>query len=209
MTWHNDWWRSATTSTGGKTYRLHTYSTDPDNATDQRNTTALNAFAIWAKADDGTPRVHGLGAMEAYVRLPRARASEFYLAQIDAEHAGKTMVIRLWDPGDTGALSANLQILRPDGPDYEVDAVQLHGRAGLWHRGQLRDRDRHERATSVTTNTGGTSLFNGCWLTIEIPLRPRTTPRLIPTHGQRHHRRRLVEDPLQHGASTPPATRRT
>ena len=24
--------------------------------------------------------------------------------------------------------------------------------------------------TSVTTNTGGTSLFNGCWLTIEIPL---------------------------------------
>ena len=45
--------------------------------------------------------------MEAYVRLPGGSASEFYLAQVDAIHAGKTLVIDLWDPGDTGSLPAH------------------------------------------------------------------------------------------------------
>lgn len=98
---------------------MHTYSKDPDNPNDQRNTTAMNAFAVWATANGGSPRVFGLGAMQAYVRLPGGVSSEFYLAQIDKEHAGKTMVISLWDPGDTGNLAANLQILKPTTSSYQ------------------------------------------------------------------------------------------
>ncbi len=51
--------------------------------------------------------------------------------------------------------------------------------------------------TSVTTNTGGTSLFNGCWLNIELVL-PNDYVAPHPSSDSRHHRGRLVEDPLQH-----------
>ena len=95
---------------GRHDYRLHSYS----DAEDQNNTTALNTFAFWATATGGSPRIYGLGAMEAYVRLPGGQASEFYLAQIDAVHAGKTMQIDLWDPGDTGVPSASLKISGSD-----------------------------------------------------------------------------------------------
>jgi hypothetical protein len=189
LAWHfdaNDW-RSATPSTPrrgwhllasgltggptGRTYRLHTYSTDRNNLDDQNNTTALNAFAIYARASGGTPRVYGLGAMQAFVRLPGGQASEFYLAQIDAVHAGKTMMIRLWDPGDTGALAASLEILMPGATTYsptrfswrswrntsDANASNCNGLSGT-------------NVMSVVTNTGGSSRFNGCWLEMEVVL---------------------------------------
>ncbi len=169
LVWHNDWVRIANGLTGGHKYRLHTYSTDPGSPNDQRSSTGLNAFAIYAQANGGTPRVHGLGAMEAYVRLPGGRSSEFYLAQIDAEHAGKTMVINLWDPGDTGRLAANLQILRPTGTSYQATTFSHSATRNSYNASSCQNRS-GTNVSSVTTNTGGTSLYNGCWLTIEIPL---------------------------------------
>jgi Flp pilus assembly protein TadG len=108
LSWHHNWWKLADNLPGGRTYRLHTYSTDPDSASDQNNATGHNTFAFWARSTSGSPRIYGIGAMEAFVRLPGGSSSEFYLAQIDAVHAGKTMIIDLWDPGDTGTLSASL-----------------------------------------------------------------------------------------------------
>ena len=148
---------------------MHTYSTDPNSGLDQRNSTGLNAFAIWADASGGTPRVYGLGAMEAYVRLPGGRSTEFYLAQIDAEHAGKTMVIKLWDPGDTGQLAANLQILEPTATSYAATNFNYSAERNSNNASNCTNRS-GTNVSSVTTNTGGTSLYNGCWLTIEIPL---------------------------------------
>ena len=169
--WHNGWWKLADGLGGNKTFRVHAYSTDPSSQSDQQNSTALNSFAIFAKASGGTPRVYGLGAMEAYVRLPGGRASEFYLAQIDAEHAGKTMVIKLWDPGDTGNLAANLQILRPTASSYQATRFNYSASRGSHHSNTSScDGRRGTAVDSVTTNTGGNSLYNGCWLTIEIPL---------------------------------------
>lgn len=169
--WHNSWWKLADGLSGNKTYRLHSYSTDPTNANDQRNTTALNSFAIFATSNGAAPRVYGLGAMEAYVRLPGGRSSEFYLAQIDAEHAGKTMVIKLWDPGDTGDLSADLQILRPTATSYVPTNFSYSARKGSTHSNTSECNSRSgTNVDSVVTNSGGYSRFNGCWLTIEIPL---------------------------------------
>ena len=52
--------------------------------------------------------------------------------------------------------------------------------------------------TSVTTNTGGTQQFNGCWVTITIPLPTSyTAPHPVDRHD--HRRGWLVEDPLHHG----------
>jgi hypothetical protein len=86
--WHNGWWQLASGLSGNRTYRLHVHSTDKDNPSDQLNTTALNSFAIWAKASGGTPRSTG-SVMEAYTIAGRAHPSS--ISWIDAEHAGKTM----------------------------------------------------------------------------------------------------------------------
>ncbi len=167
--WHHEWWRLASGLPGGRTYRLHTYSTDPDSQSDQRNTTAHNAFALWADSTVGTPRIYGIGAMEAYVRLPGGTQSEFYLAQIDAVHAGKAMAIDLWDPGDTGALSASLQILKPTTTGY-VPSTFDYSALRESSAGASCDSRSGTGVTSVTTNTGGSSLYNGCWLAVLVRL---------------------------------------
>ena len=94
---------------------------------DQNNTTALNAFAFYASATGGSPKIYGLGAMEAYVRLPGGTSSEFYLAQIDAIHAGKTMVVNLWDPGDTGSLGGERADPPADRQRVHAGHVQVQG----------------------------------------------------------------------------------
>jgi hypothetical protein len=166
--WHDGWIQIAsglTGGSGGKTYRLHTHS----NADAQLSSTALNNFAFFAKASGGTPRIYGIGAMEAYARLPGGQSTEFYLAQIEDVHAGKTMIIELWDPGDTGALSASLEILKPTASDY-VAANFSYTAAKNSTNGVSCNSQAGTNVTSVTTNTGGSSLFNGCWLSITIPL---------------------------------------
>ena len=55
-----------------------------------------------------------IGAMETFEPLRGGGLRVFYLAQIDKNYAGKTMEINLWDPGDTGNLSASLKVLAPD-----------------------------------------------------------------------------------------------
>ena len=124
--WHNRWWPMQAQLDGGsegRTYRLRTSTTDPTSDTDQRTANGQNSFALWAKASGGSPRVYGLGTMESFSPLPGGASSVFYLAQIDAVHAGKTVVISLWDPGDTGPLSANVQILVPGPTGYTAATV--------------------------------------------------------------------------------------
>ena len=172
ISWHHGWWKLADGLSGGsrgRTYRLHTYSTDFSAPSQQDNATGLNAFAFWATAAGGMPRIYGIGSMEAYIRLPGGVSSEFYLAQVEAAHAGKTLEIRLWDPGDTGSLAANLQILQPTSSSYQP--VSFGHTAAPTASGASSCNSRSgTNVTSVTTNTGGTSLYNGCWLTLTIVL---------------------------------------
>ena len=142
--WHDQWVQMASGLAGGKTYRIHTFSTDPSSPTDQRSTTALNNFAFYAQASGGTPQVYGIGAMEAYFRLPQNQTSDFYMAQVEAVHAGKTMMIELWDPGDTGGLPATLQVSSRR-PRATARDVQLHRHPGQQQRGCLQQPDRHQR----------------------------------------------------------------
>jgi Flp pilus assembly protein TadG len=186
QSWHNGWYRLANGLPAG-TYRLHTYSTDFSAPNDQDDSTGLNAFGFYATASGGTPRIYGLGAMQAYIRLPGGQASEFYLAQIEAVHAGKTLVINLWDPGDTGALSASLEILAPTGSGFTPAAFKYQGMQGTTNASVSNCNGLSSGAgtvTAVTTNTGGTSLYNGCWLTIEIALPSNYSAPNDPVSGQ-------------------------
>ncbi len=181
--WHNRWWQLASGLDGGatgKTYRVQTSSTDPSSSAAQLGADAQNSFAIFVSASGGTPSVYGNGAMQAYSPLDPGATSEFYLAQIDAVHAGKTVVINLWDPGDTGALSASLQILIPTDTGYtpaNLTWKATKGTTGTTSCGS-------GSGTSIVTNTGNNSKFNGCWVVISIPIPTSYTAPAPPGEAQ-------------------------
>ncbi len=175
--WHDRWWQLTGSLLGGHTYRLHTTSTNPANAAAMDDADGHNSFALWSTASGGTngPRIYGIGAMEAFTPLDGGGSAEFYLAQIDAIHSGKTMRIRLWDPGDTGDLSASLQILRPVQGGAPTPATFTWSAVdGTPTTGSSCPTS--GSGSSVTTNTGGSSVFNGCWLTIDVSLKNYTAP---------------------------------
>ena len=151
-----------------------------------------NSFALYAGATGGTPRIYGIGAMQAFTPLSSDSTtvdtvSEFYLAQIDAVHAGKSVEIKLWDPGDTNPLRAELQILTPNSGGWAPTNLTWTAASGTpgsascgassWGSGP-----------SIITNVGATGgTYNGCWLTIQIPI-----PGAYVADQEW-----LVEDPLQ------------
>ena len=185
--WHNRWWQMVGNLTGGadgRTYRLRTATTDPNNATDQRTANAQNSFALWSTASGGTPRVFGLGAMESFSPLPGGASSTFYLAQIDAVHAGKTVVIGLWDPGDTGSLSANVQILVPGTSGYTAATVRWSSAKGTTNSGASACTGQTGTGTSITANTGTQQKFNGCWVTIEVAIPASYTAPVAPGESE-------------------------
>ncbi|MFI5262632.1 MAG: hypothetical protein ACHQZR_08775, partial [Candidatus Limnocylindrales bacterium] len=87
------------------------------------------------------------------------------------------MEISLWDPGDTGVLPASLRILQPTITGYTPVTFSWTAKKGNTN-GQSCNSLGQKSVTSVTTNVGDavngrnstTGVFNGCWLTIVIPL---------------------------------------
>ncbi len=92
-------------------FGLHTYTgstaSNYTGTTPSTCTTIVGAPGYSASC----PQIHAVTDMSIYATLPGATA-DFYLAQIDPVHAGKTMRLTLFDPGE-GANS--LQILDPNG----------------------------------------------------------------------------------------------
>jgi hypothetical protein len=174
--YHNQWYQLASGLSGGasgKVYRVHTTTTDASNPTGNLGANGQNSFSIYVGATGGstTPRVYGLGAMEQFSPLPGGQASTFYLAQLEAVHAGKTMEIRLWDIGDTGSLSATLEILQPTSTGWTPATLSWSAQRGTTNTNAAACDGMTGSGTSIlATTSGGTQYFNGCWLTIQIAL---------------------------------------
>jgi hypothetical protein len=164
--WHLRWWPLATGLTGGTTYRVRVRTTDPNAPTDQASANGENSYAIWASSG----KVYGIGAMQSFSPLPGAATSEFYLAQIDAVHAGKTVVISLWDPGDTGSLTGSLAIRIPGAGGYSSASLNYTAAKGTTNTNASNCNGTSGSGTAINTHSGGSQRFNGCWVTIEIPI---------------------------------------
>lgn len=199
---HHSWWKIGSNLPAG-TYRLNTNSHDRILTSDQDHATALNAFAIWASTNGGASvtdvRVYGLGAMEAYFPLPAGTISQFYLAQIEAIHAGKWVDISLWDPGDTGDLSAYLSILMPQTPGNSSCANPSYCPVPFYYNyvsgttiptNFTCGPSTSSQVTSIQTSAGSGGWYNGQWvrLCFQLPedwTAPIPTPdALTPTGGQ-------------------------
>jgi hypothetical protein len=164
--WHLRWWPLATGLPGGTTYRVRTRTTDPNSPSDQASANGENSFAIWASSG----KVFGIGAMQSFSPLPGAATSEFYLAQIDAVHAGKTVVISLWDPGDTGSLTGSLAIRIPGAGGYTSASLNYTAAKGTTNSNASNCNGTSGSGTSINTHASGSQRFNGCWVTIEIAI---------------------------------------
>jgi hypothetical protein len=96
-----------TYSRGPGVYPLRVVIDDP-GASDDRG---LNRYSLRASTNGAQPRVYGLGDMAVYVNFATNEAT-LNLAEVQPVHAGKDLVIELWDP-DSG--NQGTAIIMPDG----------------------------------------------------------------------------------------------
>jgi len=96
-------------SDGAGVYPLRVVTGNADADPDKGR--GLNRYSLRASADGGTPRVYGLGDMAVYVNFS-AHTARLNLAEVLPVHAGKDLVIELWDP-DSG--NDATKIIKPDG----------------------------------------------------------------------------------------------
>jgi hypothetical protein len=165
----------------GKTYRVHTTGTDPVNA--QQSADGEQSFSIFATGSV-LPKVYGIGAMQMFTPLEADsstpyKVSSFYLAQIDPIHAGRTLELHLWDPGDTRPLIADLAFMIPTSTGWTATPFQYAANVGTSGTGPNTACNTNTGAPgtmAVRTNNGNTAgNFNGCWMTIDIPIPPSYT----------------------------------
>ena len=165
------------TGTAPTIYRLHTTGTNPFNAADiaQRSANGEQSFSIFATANGTLPKVYGLGAMQMFSPLEVAGGSafsEFYIAQVPQAHAGKTLELSLWDPGDTGNLAANLQFEIPTASGWSATSLTWSSTTGTSNANAQTATPQPNRGNSIVSNVGGgvKGVFNGCWLTVDIAI---------------------------------------
>ena len=131
-TYHNAWYTLANGLAAGR-YRMNVNTSSANN----NSTNAENMWSAWVSSSGSNPQVYGEAKMAAYNNLP-AGTQLFYLAQIDASNAGKTMEISLFDPGDVSG-DAYLQDQVAGRQRLQLRHVLLDGRRR--HLRQQRDPD--------------------------------------------------------------------
>jgi len=161
--YHNKWWRLATGLLPG-TYRLMVSTTNQANSSINASTNAENMWSIEAIASGAaTPQVHGAGRMAVYNNLVSG-LQKFYLAQIDSVHAGKTLEIDLFDPGDVSG-DAFIRVLSPNGNAYNYATFSYTADS------QCTSNCSSAGTTQIQTHyASGGSPFNNSWLRLLIPL---------------------------------------
>jgi hypothetical protein len=155
--YHNAWWRLAS-GLGEGQYRLQVVTSS--GSTSQQ---AANNFGIQLTASVGTgARIYGQSRMSAYVNVGSSTAL-VYLAQVDAVHAGKTLEIRLFDPGDI--TNTTLRIKQPTASGY-VDASFAFTATGSSGGAPTSGGPQ----TSLPTSNAVTNFYNNQWVTISVAL---------------------------------------
>ena len=93
-------------------FPLRIMVTDPGGS-DERT---LNRWSIRAFTSGGpAPRVYALGDMSIWVNVDGTTGNtEFHLAEVKEVHAGKTLVVELWDAGDASG-DHSVEIRDPSG----------------------------------------------------------------------------------------------
>lgn len=156
-----DKWYTLCTITAAKegTYVLQVKSGTIPTFTDTG--TGNNAYALRATMTGGVqPKLYGIGDISIFTNSAGSIA-EFYLAEVEGIHAGKTFELRLFDPGDGSSGTYDLSIINPDGGVSQCKYTNSNGVMGT------------VGGCTIRTRVNGAStpnVYNSKWLTIQIPL---------------------------------------
>ena len=131
------------------------------------------------------PRLYGLTDISILNNIESVgvATSEFYLAEIAAENTGKTLEVRMFDPGDGEAGTFRLSMIHPNGsPQQGCSYVSDGGSGGAPLSGTITG-----DCTVITRNggaaAGSENLFDGQWLTITVPLSAYTCADGVTLNG--------------------------
>lgn len=124
-----------------------------------------NQYSILASTNNiasGTPpRVYAINSMSIFTNAPSGQAT-VYIAEVDPVHAGKTLELVFYDPGE-GAGNAQMTVLPPPG---------VTGYSCSWIATDVTSNSNATSGSSCTIDTtiSGTAQFNGEWITMEIDI---------------------------------------
>jgi hypothetical protein len=155
--YHNNWWRLATGVTEGQ-YRLQVVTSSGTNIEN-----AINGFGLQVTSTGGPAgRIYGQGRMCAFIVINNT--SVFYLAQVEAAHAGKTLEIKLFDPGDITSTNLKIRVPTATGFTYATFNWTATGSSGGAPTSG-------GPTTSLATSSSTTNYYNNQWvtLTVQIP----------------------------------------
>jgi hypothetical protein len=133
-------------------YPLRVMVPDPGGADDR----GLNRWSLRSNATGQDPSIFGLGDMAIYANVDGTTGNTvFYLAEVEEVHAGKDLVIDLWDPGDASG-NHSVRFIDPNGNTPACEYTSSNPSYG----GTLGSCD-------VPTSS---SRFNDHWIQIRISL---------------------------------------
>lgn len=154
--YHNQWWLLAS-GLGPGQYRLQVVTSGGSTAQN-----AVNAFGIEVTSTGGPGgRVYGQSRMCAFIVINNT--SVFYLAQVDKVHAGKTLEIKLFDPGDIKDTTLRIKMPASAGNTYATFTWTATGSSGGAPTSG-------GPTTSLATSDASTNFYNNQWLTISVAI---------------------------------------
>ena len=154
--YHNQWWRLADDLNAGQ-YRMQAVTSSGSNSEN-----AINGFGIQVASNSGpAPRVYGEGRMCAFIVIDNT--AHLYLAQIEAAHAGKTLEIKLFDPGDISNTTMKVQMPTTGGYTYATFTWSATGSAGGAPTSG-------GPTTSLQTSNATTTFYNNQWVTLSVQI---------------------------------------
>jgi hypothetical protein len=142
------------------------------------NTAGRNSYAIEALTNGGAgtqPALYAYNKMVMYNNVSGGDAT-FYVAEVSPAYAGKTLVLELYDPGESTA-DAWLYPMMPSAsstgsPDHPpVDNCSFSStRASFPRASDLNNGGECSVRTSNVGAPGGTPLYNNHWVTIRVTI---------------------------------------
>jgi putative Flp pilus-assembly TadE/G-like protein len=157
---HNKWVLWASGLTEGQ-YRLQVVTSSGNP-----NENGINGFGIEVTSTAGPlPHVYGQSRMEAFIVINNT--SIFYLAQVEAVHAGKFLEIKLFDPGDITSTNFKIRIPSATAPGYTYATFTYTSTGAAGCGGSTSGGP----TTTLVTSTSSCKYYNNQWVTIlaQIP----------------------------------------
>jgi hypothetical protein len=118
-----------------------------------------NGYAVLANSSalssTSFPRVYAINDMSIFTNAPSGTAT-IYLAEVEPIHAGKTLELKFFDPGE-GAGNANMTVQAPPG----VSGISCSWTATNGSSGS---------SCTIPTTVGGVAQFNSHWITMQIDI---------------------------------------